>query len=137
MLMNARHSDQLNIGPNLVGYTMYHNDAFHHLQINGRLVKLSPTEYMLCMRLFRHFEWLQHFTSSQHDNWKAEMPNVYVSFAELQECAHLSERLHVTKHLSNANGKLRVHGITIICVGDYGYTLNFQRWTDLPMRETM
>lgn len=126
--MNQKHliSDQLCQGPDLAGYSIYHNDRFHHLQINGRLLKLSPTEYTLCMRLLRHFEWLQQFALLQRDHPTMEVPNVYVSFAELQRCANLSERFHVTKHLSNANGKLKVHGITIICVGDCGYILNFQ-----------
>jgi hypothetical protein len=130
--MNQKHivSDHLSEGPDLAGYSIYHNDRFHHLQINGRLVKLSPTEYTLCIRLLRHFEWLQQFALVQRDHSPLEAPNVYVSFEELQRCANLSERLHVTKHLSNANGKLKVHGISIICVGDCGYTLNFQRLYD-------
>ncbi|SRR5579884_2281646 len=113
--------DQLCKGPQLAGYTIYHNDKFHHLQINGRLVRLSPSEYKLCIRLLRHFEWLQ-----QRDHTRQEVLNIYVSFEELQRCADLAEREHVIKHVSNANGKLRVHGITILCVGECGYTLNFQ-----------
>ncbi len=128
--MSTKITDQLCEGPHLVGYTIYHNDAFHHLQVNGRLVKLSPTEYVLCMRLFRHFEWLQQFALLQRDDHEIETPNVYVSFEELQRCANLLERFHVTKHLSNANGKLKIHGITVTCVGDCGYTLDFQRNTD-------
>jgi hypothetical protein len=118
--------DQLRDGPHLAGYTIYHNDHFHHLQINGRLVKLSPTEYTLCMRLFRHMEWLQQFALLRRTQPGLEAPNVYVSFEELQRCSNLAERSHVTRHLSNANGKLKVHGITIICVGECGYTLDFQ-----------
>jgi hypothetical protein len=122
--MDTRTIDQLYEGPRLVGYSVYHNDVFHHLQINGRIVKLSPTEYILCMRLMRHFEWLQDFAlQKNHDR---QSPNVYVSFTELQQCAGLIERRHVTKHLSNANGKLKIHGISIICVGDFGYTLDFR-----------
>jgi len=79
------------------------------------------------MRLLRHMEWLQQFALRQREQAALEAPNVYVSFADLQLCAGLSTRIHVTKHLSNANGKLKVHGITIICVGECGYTLNFQR----------
>lgn len=118
--------DQLCEGPHVAGYTIYHNDHFHHLQINGRLVHLSPTEYKLCIRLLRHFEWLQlptHTTS--------EALNIYVSFEELQRCANLAERGHVIKHMSNANGKLAVHGVTILCVGGCGYTLNFQHSSTL------
>jgi hypothetical protein len=125
--MNRATPDQLCEGPHLVGYTIYHNDQYHHLQVNGRLVKLSPTEYKLCMRLLRHSEWLQQFALLRRERPDMEAPNVYVSFEELQRCAHLAERLHVTKHLSNANGKLKIHGITIICVGECGYTLDFQR----------
>lgn len=135
--MNARNSDRLDPGPYLAGYTVYHNDSFHHLQINGRLVKLSPTEYILCMRLFRHMEWLQQFAALRLEERKGEMPNVYVGFAELQQCANLGARFHVTKHLSNANGKLKVHGITVTCVGDYGYTLHFQRWADVTATTTL
>lgn len=119
-------ADQLQHGPHLIGYSIYHNDNFHHLQINGRLVKLSPTEYRLCMRLLRHSEWLQQFALRQPEQPRQEAPNIYVSFAELQQNANLAARLHVTKHLSNANGKLKVHGISIICVGDCGYALVFQ-----------
>lgn len=120
-------ADQLCEGPHLAGFTIYHNDHYHHLQINGRLVKLSPTEYILCMRLFRHFEWLQKFAILRQEQPDIEIPNVYVSFDELQRSANLAERLHITKHLSNANGKLKVHGIIITCVSECGYTLNFQR----------
>ena len=123
--MNPRIIDELSEGPHLAGYIIYHNDTFHHLQINGRLVRLSPTEYILCMRLLRHFEWLQQFALRQNGSNDIEAPNVYVSFEELRRCANLAERWHVTKHLSNANGKLKVHAITIICVGDCGYTLDF------------
>jgi len=117
--------DQLCEGPNLAGYAIYHNDHFHHLQINGRLVHLSPTEYRLCMRLLRHFEKLQQQAHAAHS--MSEAPDVYVSFEELQHCADLAERRHVIRHVSNANGKLKVHGITILCVGECGYTLHFQR----------
>jgi hypothetical protein len=120
--MGRTLSDQLCEGPQLAGYAIYHNDHFHHLQINGRLVRLSPTEYSLCMRLLRHFEQLQ-----QPGRSASETPNIYVSFEELQQCANLAERRHVTRHVSNANGKLKVHGITILCVGECGYTLHFQR----------
>jgi hypothetical protein len=120
--MGRTLSDQLCEGPHLAGYAIYHNDHFHHLQINGRLVRLSPTEYSLCMRLLRHFEQLQ-----QPGRSASETPNIYVSFEELQQCANLAERRHVTRHVSNANGKLKVHGITILCVGECGYTLHFQR----------
>jgi hypothetical protein len=113
--------DQLCEGPHLVGYVIYHNDYFHYLQINGRLVHLSPTEYSLCMRLLRHFEQLQ-----QPVRAASETLNIYVSFEELQQCANLAERRHVTRHVSNANGKLKVHGITILCVGECGYTLHFR-----------
>jgi hypothetical protein len=106
---------------------MYHNDRFHHLQVNGRLVKLSPTEYALCMCLLRHVEQLQQFALLRREHPTMDVPNVYVSFEELQMQAKLTDRLHLTKHLSNANSKLKVHGITIVCVGDCGYTLDFQR----------
>ncbi len=125
--MNRATSDRLCPGPHLVGYTIYHNDHYHHLQVNGRLVKLSPTEYKLCMRLLEHSEWLQQFALLHREHPDVEAPNVYVSFEELQSCARLAERAHVTKHLSNANGKLKIHGITIICVSECGYTLKFQR----------
>ncbi|GHO42779.1 hypothetical protein [Ktedonospora formicarum] len=125
--MNHIVSDRLCCGPHIVGYQIYHNDAFRYLQINGRLVKLSPTEYKLCIRLLRHFEWLQQFALYQREHPYSEAPNVYVSFEELRHGANLAERSHVTKHLSNANSKLRVHGISIICVNEYGYTLDFQR----------
>jgi hypothetical protein len=79
------------------------------------------------MRLFRHFEWLQQFALRRNnDDNIEEIPKVYVSFDDLQRCAHLTERWHVTKHLSNANGKLKIHNITIICVGNCGYTLDFR-----------
>lgn len=117
--------DQLCEGPNLAGYAIYHNDHFHHLQINGRLVHLSPTEYRLCMRLLRHFEKLQQPAPVARS--MSEAPDVYVSFEELQRCAGLAERRHVIRHVSNANGKLKVHGITMLCVGECGYTLHFQR----------
>jgi hypothetical protein len=120
--MSRALPDQLREGPHLTGYTIYHNDKFHHLQINGRLVRLSPSEYRLCIRLLRHFECLQ-----QRVHPMQEALNIYVSFEELQRCADLAERGHVIKHVSNANGKLRVHGITMLCVGECGYTLNFQR----------
>jgi hypothetical protein len=119
--MSRALPDQLCEGPHLAGYSIYHNDKFHHLQINGRLVRLSPSEYQLCMRLLRHFEWLQ-----QRSHPIQEALNIYVSFEELQRCANLAERVHVIKHVSNANGKLKVHGITILCVGECGYTLHFQ-----------
>jgi hypothetical protein len=122
--MSRAQSDQLCEGPNLAGYAIYHNDHFHHLQINGRLVRLSPTEYKLCMRLLRHFEWLQQLSHLARP--ASEAPNVYVSFEELQHCADLAERRHVIRHVSNANGKLKVHGISILCVGECGYTLHFQ-----------
>jgi len=123
--MKPKIVDQLCEGPHLIGYALYHNDAFHHLQINGRLVRLSPTEYRLCMRLLQHFELLQQGVLRRNGSNGGEVPNVYVSFEELKRCAHLTERGHVTKHLSNANGKLKVHCITIVCVGDCGYTLDF------------
>ncbi len=119
--------DQFHNGPHIAGYSIYHNDRLHLLQINGRLVKLSPTEYKLSMLLLRHFERLQQFALLRQEKPDMEVPNVYVSFEELRQSANLAERLHVTKHLSNVNGKLRVHGITIICVGDCGYTLGFQQ----------
>lgn len=122
--MDSKIIDQLCEGPHLTGYNIYHNDAYHHLQINGRLVQLTPTEYTLCMRLLRHFEWLLQF-ALHRSNSGIEAPKVYISFEELQRCANLTKRWHVTKHLSNANGKLKIHGLTIICVGDCGYTLDF------------
>ncbi|GCE49951.1 hypothetical protein EI42_01689 [Thermosporothrix hazakensis] len=122
----AKHIDQLYAGPHIEGYQIYHNDHFHHLQINGRLVRLSPTEYKLCIYLLRHFERLQHFALYRREHPETNVPPVYVSFEQLQHCAQLAERSHVTKHLSNANGKLKVHGISILCVNEYGYTLDFQ-----------
>jgi hypothetical protein len=74
--MNPRIIDELSEGPHLAGYIIYHNDAFHHLQINGRLVRLSPTEYILCMRLLLHFEWLQQFALRQNSGNDIETPNV-------------------------------------------------------------
>ena len=82
----------------------------------------NTVEYKLCMCLLCHFEWLQQPTRPT-----LEAPNIYVSFEELQRCANLAERGHVIRHVSNTNGKLKVHGITILCVGECGYTLSFQR----------
>jgi hypothetical protein len=125
--MNRNIYDQLCDGPHLIGYSICHNDHFRFLQINGRLLKLSPTEYLLCMRVLRHFEWLQQASVLRHQQYMSEFPNVYVTFEELQLCANLPTRPHVTRHLSNVNSKLKVHGISIICVGECGYTLNFQQ----------
>src|SRR5947209_20375319 len=98
--MDSKVIDQLCEGPHLAGYIIYHNDRYHHLQINRRLVQLTPTEYTLCMRLLRHFEWLQQFAFHQNSS-RVETPKVYISFEELQHCANLAKRWHVTKHLSN------------------------------------
>ena len=126
-MTNHNVADQVQNGPHLAGYSISHNDHFHHLQINDRLVKLSPTEYRLCMCLLRHMEGLQQFALRPREYLAQEAPNVYVSFEDLQRYANLSTRVHVTRHVSNANGKLKIHGISIICVGECGYTLDFQR----------
>jgi len=117
--------DQLCKGPDLVGFRIYHNEACHHLQINGWLLRLTPTEYRLCMCLLRHFERLTQFALLRQEQPHLPMPDVYVSFQELQRCADLAERSQVIKHLNNARSKLSVHGIIIICVNGCGYTLAF------------
>jgi hypothetical protein len=117
--------DQLREGPHLAGFRIYHNEMYHHLQINGRVLRLTPTEYRLCMCLLRHFEDLAQFAFLCQAQPHMSMPNVYVSFQQLQNSAGLAERSQVTKHLNNARGKLRVHGIAIICVNGCGYTLAF------------
>ena len=123
--------DQLCEGPRLTGFHIWHNDTHHHLQINGRVLTLSPTEYRLCIHLLRHFERLELFALLRQQQPDLSMPNVFVSFEELQDAAGLAERSHVGKHLSNAKSKLKVHGISIICVHGCGYTLSLTRQTEV------
>jgi DNA-binding response OmpR family regulator len=101
-------------GPEIFGHRVQHNEQHTLLVIDGRLIRLTPTEYRLVMLLLQHRERL--LASPQTSA-------LFVSIPDLQKTAALGNRPLLIKHLSNADAKLWTAGLTIARVADYGYVL--------------
>ncbi len=107
---------QLVAGPQVAGRKLYHNDKQCLLIMNGRILPLTPTEYLLSMTLFRQRErW-------ERTNGQAPF---CASLPHLQAATGIQQRSLLAKHVSNASCKLAPLGMRFVSVGD-GYVLLFE-----------
>lgn len=117
---HANQSHQAAAVLSINGRRVEHFDEYHKLIIDGTYVDLTPTEYLLVMLLLRHYEHLQASGSVE----------VFVGYDELQQCASLTNRTVLSKHITNASKKLWAVGWAIVPVKYYGYTLVFDALGD-------
>lgn len=113
---SQRAADVLSIN----GCRVEYFDEYHKLIIDGTYMDLTPTEYLLVMLLLRHYGQLQSTRSVE----------VFVGYDELQQCASLTNRTLLSRHITNASKKLWAVGWAIVPVKYYGYTLVFDALGD-------
>ncbi len=115
-------------GPSLVGHVVQHSDAYRLIIIDGTVVRFTPNEYSLLLRLLQH----------------SERP---VSFALLEQCIFLrsldcNPRSALIRHMRRIRPKLWPFGLDILSITGYGYLLHAttleqaaphtQEWANLP-----
>ncbi len=100
-------------GPHLAGYVIQHSDAYRLLLIDGALMRFTPNEYALLLRLLHH--------SERH-----------LSFAVLEQCLFLrslncNPRSALIRHMRRIRPKLWPFGLDILSITGYGYMLHATR----------
>ena len=100
-------------GPHLAGYVIQHSDAYRLLLIDGALMRFTPNEYALLLRLLQH--------SERH-----------LSFAVLEQCLFLrsldcNPRSALIRHMRRIRPKLWPFGLDILSITGYGYMLHATR----------
>ena len=108
-------SDALRLteGPQLAGYAIQHSDTYRLLIIDGAVVRFTPNEYALLLRLLQH--------SERH-----------LSFAALEQCLFLrfldcNPRSALIRHMRRIRPKLWPFGLDILSITGYGYMLHATR----------
>ncbi len=101
---------KLTEGPHLAGYFIQHSDANRLLIIDGAIVRFTPTEYSLLLRLLKQ--------SERH-----------LSFAVLEQCLFLrslncNPRSALIRHMRRIRPKLWPFGLDILSITGYGYMLH-------------
>ena len=104
---------KLKDGPSLVGHTIQHSDTYRLLIIDGAIMRFTPTEYALLLRLLQH--------SERH-----------LSFAVLEQCLFLrslngNPRSALIRHMRRIRPKLWPFGLDILSITGYGYMLHATR----------
>jgi hypothetical protein len=89
------------------------------LQLNGRSIALTPTEYRLCTIFFQR--WLAEKREPLVRSDGMIMLS-YLTTIELQRKLALASQQLLRKHISNANGKLIAHNVQIRALAK-GYVL--------------
>jgi DNA-binding response OmpR family regulator len=108
-----RDALRLTEGPHLTGYVIQHSDAYRLLLIDGALMRFTPNEYALLLRLLQH--------SERH-----------LSFAVLEQCLFLrsldcNPRSALIRHMRRIRPKLWPFGLDILSITGYGYMLHATR----------
>ena len=108
-----RDALRLTEGPPLAGYVIQHSDAYRLLLIDGALMRFTPNEYTLLLRLLQH--------SERH-----------LSFAVLEQCLFLrslncNPRSALIRHMRRIRPKLWPFGLDILSITGYGYMLHATR----------
>jgi len=108
-----RDALRLTEGPHLAGYVIQHSDANRLLIIDGAIVRFTPTEYSLLLRLLKQ---------SEH----------HLSFAVLEQCLFLrsldcNPRSALIRHMRRIRPKLWPFGLDILSITGYGYMLHATR----------
>lgn len=100
-------------GP-LLGWHMFHDDCHHLLIIRGRVIKLTPTEYVVSMVLL----W-------QRASWESakRLGRFYTPLADLHAKSGIIDVYLLAKHISNASNKLEPLSIGFVRVGGEGYAV--------------
>ncbi|GHO88143.1 hypothetical protein [Dictyobacter formicarum] len=78
------------------------DDAWHRIEVNGRVLNLSPTQYRLCRAFLTVVPQNPNITGTSTDILILS----YLSFDELQRETELPSRQLLTKHLSRLNARL-------------------------------
>jgi len=97
-------------GPHLAGHLVQHSDAYRLLIIDGAVVRCTPTEYALLMRLLQQ--------SERH-----------LPFELLEQCLfkrslNCSPRSALIRHMRRVRPKLWPFGLDILSITGYGYMLH-------------
>src|SRR5258708_31093661 len=115
-------------GPHLAGYVIQHSDAYRLIIIDGAIVRFTPTEYALLMRLLQQ--------SERH-----------LPFALLEQCLFMrslncNPRSALIRHMRRIRPNLWPFGLDILSITGYGYMLHAtlleqatppaQEWVNLP-----
>ncbi len=100
-------------GPHLAGYVIQHSDVYRLLIIDGAVVRCTPTEYALLMRLLQQ--------SERH-----------LAFALLEQCLfkrslNCNPRSALIRHMRRIRPKLWPFGLDILSITGYGYMLHATR----------
>jgi len=108
-----RDTLKLTEGPHLVGYVIQHSDTYRLLIIDGAIMRFTPTEYALLLRLLQH--------SERH-----------LPFDLLEQCLFLrslngNPRSALIRHMRRIRPKLWPFGLDILSITGYGYTLHATR----------
>jgi DNA-binding response OmpR family regulator len=97
-------------GPSLAGHVVQHSDAYRLLIIDGVVVRCTPTEYALLMRLLQQNER-------------------HLPFELLEQCVfkrslNRNPRSALIRHMRRIRPKLWPFGLDILSITGYGYMLH-------------
>jgi hypothetical protein len=97
-------------GPHLAGHVVQHSDTYRLLIIDGAIVRCTPTEYALMIRLFQQ---------SEH----------HLPFNLLEQCLFTRSsssnlRSALIRHMRRIRPKLWPFGLDILSITRYGYMLH-------------
>ena len=111
-LQTNKYKEALSLveGPHLAGHIIQHSDAYRLLIIDGAIIRCTPTQYALMIRLLQQ---------SEH----------HLPFNLLEQCLFMrspnsNPRSALIRHMRRIRPKLWPFGLDILSITNYGYMLH-------------
>ena len=107
---NNKEALRLMEGPHLAGHVVQHSDTYRLLVIDGAIMRCTPSEYALLMRLLQQNER-------------------HLPFDLLEPCLCMrspngNPRSALIRHMRRLRPKLWPYGLDILSITSYGYMLH-------------
>ncbi len=120
-LTSRFRSDQLVVGPQVAGRRIYRHDAQRCIIIDGRLFRLSPSEYRVSLPLL-----------CQRERWERGQAPPWTSCVALSAESGIPDMALLHRHIAHASNKLTPAGIEFVRIrnpahGDLYQTLVHER----------
>jgi hypothetical protein len=120
-LTSRSRSDQLVVGPQVAGRRIYRHDAQRCIIIDGRLFRLSPSEYRVSLPLL-----------CQRERWERGQAPPWTSCVALIAESGIPDATLLHRHIAHASNKLTPAGIEFVRIrnpahGDLYQTLVQER----------
>jgi hypothetical protein len=120
-LTNRPRSNQLVVGPQVAGRRIYRHDTQRCIIIDGRLFRLSPSEYRVSLPLL-----------CQRERWERGQAPPWTTCVTLIAESGITDAALLHRHIAHASNKLTPAGIEFVRIrnpahGDLYQTLVHER----------